>query len=260
MPSPIIPAATILMLRDAAALEVLMVQRHHEVEFAAGALVFPGGKVSRADGESDWRDRLDGAGPDSVMTAVQVAAIREAYEECGLLLARPASRRGVGAPLLHPEEAPGVFGQPLSEEPGAFSAAIRKADLVLALDALTLFSNWQTPDMQRVPKRYDTYFFLASAPPDQVAVCDGREAVNLCWIPPAEALADCAARRRRIVFPTRLNLEMLARSDSVAAAVAAAEARPRMKVEPVFFLQDGAPMLRIPAEAGYSITVEPTWQ
>jgi 8-oxo-dGTP pyrophosphatase MutT (NUDIX family) len=260
MTAPIVPASTILMLRDSHELEVLMVQRHHQIEFAAGALVFPGGKLAKEDADPAWRGLLDGAGEDAAATALQIAAIREAFEESGLLLARPASRRGVGEPLLHPDEAPALFSAAPGEAPaGAFHAAIRDAGLVLALDALTLFSNWQTPELPALPKRFDTYFFLAIAPPDQVAVCDGREAVNLCWIAPVKALADAAEGRRTIVFPTRMNLEMLGQSKSAAGAIADARARPRMKVEPEVVVQDGTRMLRIPPEAGYSVTLEPLW-
>lgn len=259
MGAPIYPAATILMLRDTAGLEVLMVQRHHQVEFAAGALVFPGGKLAKEDHDPAWEAALDGASGDAAANALRIAAIREAYEESGLLLARPAARRGIGAPLVRPEEAAALFGAPGEASAGAFQTAVREAGLVLALDALVLFSNWETPEIARLPKRYDTYFFLAAAPADQIAVCDGREAVNLCWISPSQALVDAAEKRRAIVFPTRMNLEMLAKSKNVAGAIADARARPQIKVAPEVITQDGAQMLKIPPEAGYSVTLEPLW-
>lgn len=255
----IISAATILMVRDAEALEVLMVLRHQNIAFAGGALVFPGGKVAREDADPAWRDILDGAPENPVIVGLRIAAIREAYEESGLLLARPASRRGVGEPLLHPGEAAHLFEATSGEMPaGAFQAAIRDAGLVLALDALTPFANWLTPNVPEImAKRFDTMFFLAVAPPDQVAVCDGHEAVDTIWIAPAQALEDAAQKRRLIMFPTRMNLEMLSRSDTAAAAIAATKARKWVKVEPQIFMDDDRKMLRIPAEAGYSVTVEP---
>ena len=88
---PLIPAATIMLLRDGApGLEVFMVVRHHQIDFASGALVFPGGKLDEGDKSSSIRARCDGAdGVSDAELAIQVAAIREAFEECGVLLARP---------------------------------------------------------------------------------------------------------------------------------------------------------------------------
>ncbi|MFM8354577.1 MAG: NUDIX hydrolase, partial [Gammaproteobacteria bacterium] len=86
-----IPSATILMLRDGAdGLEVFMVVRHHQIDFASGALVFPGGKADAQDFDPALIPYLDGAATDPDMRAIQVSAIREAFEECGILLARDA--------------------------------------------------------------------------------------------------------------------------------------------------------------------------
>src|SRR5882724_11469901 len=87
-----VPAATILLLRDGAeGLEVFMVKRHHQIDFVAGALVFPGGRVDKGDYEAALRDHADGGNDWSdVMRAMGVAAIREEFEESGILLARDA--------------------------------------------------------------------------------------------------------------------------------------------------------------------------
>src|SRR5947207_5797846 len=87
-----LPAATILLLRDGeAGLEVFMVKRHHQIDFVAGALVFPGGRVDKGDSEAALRDHADGGGEwTDVMRAIGAAAIREAFEESGILLARDA--------------------------------------------------------------------------------------------------------------------------------------------------------------------------
>src|SRR5579864_6713330 len=99
---PILPAATILMLRDQPAFEVLMVKRHHQIDFAAGALVFPGGKTHAGDADRRWEDRTLGWGdalPEK--RPLRIAAIREAYEEAGILLARKHD----GAPFRGDERA-----------------------------------------------------------------------------------------------------------------------------------------------------------
>src|SRR6202020_1670380 len=86
---PILPAATILMLRDEPTFEVLMVKRHHQIDFAAGALVFPGGKTHAGDHDPVWERRSVGwarSAPEK--RALRIAAIRESYEETGILLAR----------------------------------------------------------------------------------------------------------------------------------------------------------------------------
>src|ERR1700684_952579 len=95
--APIRPAATILLLRDEPAFEVLMVRRHHQIEFASGALVFPGGKTHAGDHDPDWAGKTIGwerTPPDQ--RALRIAAIREVYEEAGVLLARD----GAGIPLV----------------------------------------------------------------------------------------------------------------------------------------------------------------
>jgi 8-oxo-dGTP pyrophosphatase MutT (NUDIX family) len=219
-PVPARPASTVLLLRDGRqGLEVFMVVRHHQIDFASGALVFPGGRVEASD--------LVLAGGDA-HGAFRIAAIRETWEECGVLLAAPGTA-------------------PTAE--GAFAAMLAERGLRPDLDALAHFAHWITPDA--VPKRFDTHFFLAAAPADQDAVHDGGEAVDSVWIRPLDALAEAEAGTKKIVFPTRMNLNKLARSTSVAEAFAAARAKPVVTVQPI---QRDAPegrYLRIPVEADY---------
>lgn len=252
-----VAAATILLVRDAPALEVLMVERHHQIDFASGALVFPGGKASKGDSDPRWIDHCDGHDPDPVQCALKICAVREAFEESGVLLARPAGARGAGAPFVAGTQ---------TEEIGKLRAAIDKGEhpfldaivahgLVLALDALTPFAHWVTP--LGMPKRFDTWFYVAETPPEQLAACDGREAVDAVWIRPQDALSAAKEGRRTIIFPTRLNVEMLAASASAHGAIEAARARRIVTVEPKIVTEDGAQILTIPAEAGYSVTREP---
>jgi hypothetical protein len=135
-------------------------------------------------------------------------------------------------------------------------AAIAEAnDLELALDALIPFAHWITPEF--MPKRFDTYFFLVAAPPDQVAAHDGEESVDSIWIAPVEAVADAKSGRRPIIFPTLRNLIKLARATSVADAMARAESAPVVTVLPTVGKSERGPVIRIPAEADYDITEAP---
>jgi 8-oxo-dGTP pyrophosphatase MutT (NUDIX family) len=253
---PLAPASTILIVRDAPGLQVLMVQRHHQIDFASGALVFPGGKTAAEDSDPRWAAFCDGdAGAED--RAYRIAAIREAFEESGLLLARRAASRGPGAPFAAPGDFDTVFAErdAIAAGKASFLAAIERAGLVLALDALTFYAHWITPE--GLPKRFDTRFYIAEAPDAQEALCDGSETVDACWIAPQQALADMRAKKRTIIFPTRLNLELLGKSASAAEALAASRARKIVEVLPRITRVDGVQMLNIPAEAGYSVTTEP---
>ena len=224
------PAATILLLRDSATgLEVLMVARAREMDFAAGALVFPGGRVEPDD--------VALAPPDDPLGAFRVAAIREAWEETGILLAHP---RG-----------PAVAQTPGE---GPFLAHLRAQGVRPDHAALTPFAHWITP--AHSPKRFDTHFFLAHAPEGQEAVHDGWEAVEAIWINPAQALAEADVGRRILVFATRLNLQRLARHVTAAEAIAAAREAPIVTVTPQPMPDgSGGTLLHIPEAAGYGGSV-----
>ena len=252
-----VAAATILLVRDAPTLEVLMVQRHHQIDFVPGALVFPGGKAAAEDSDPAWEAHCDGFDGDTVQLSLKICAIREAFEESGVLLARPAAARGLGKTLANFAQTEAIARNREAIEKGqaSFLAAVETAGLVLALDALITFAHWITP--KGMPKRFDTWFYVAAAPPDQVAACDGREAVDACWIAPGDALDDAREGRRKIIFPTRLNVELLAQSATASEALAASKSRRIVTVEPVIVREDGGMVLTIPAEAGYGVTREP---
>ena len=111
-----------------------------------------------------------------------------------------------------------------------FLDVVRGLDARLDLDALAVFARWITPQVS--PKRFDTWFFAAAAPADQLAACDGRETVEAEWIAPSEALRLSAAGERNIVFPTRMNLRLLAQASGAGDAIARAKARPLRAVQP----------------------------
>lgn len=253
----IIPAATILILRDGpGGLEVLMVKRNHAIDFASGALVFPGGKLASGDDEPVLSELCHGLHllPPSGL-GFAVAAVREAFEESGLLLAY--DRRAGGA-LVGPERLGHLdrYRKLLDRGDITMRAFLAAEGLELALDRLVPFAHWVTPNV--MPKRFDTHFFAAAAPADQIARHDGSESVDSLWIGPAKALADAEDGKATIVFATRMNLKMLAESNTVTEALSAAQARKVVTVMPE--LDNDAPggaVLRIPAEAGYGITEVP---
>ena len=251
----LIPAATILLLRDGHdGLEVFMVVRHHQIDFASGALVFPGGKVDPRDSLDSVRERVDGAeGLDEREVAMRVAAIREAYEECGVLLARPeGSRKLVDAERLISLEPKRVA---LNEGAIGIGDVLSTEGLRLTLDLLTPFAHWITPKM--MPKRFDTRFYLVIAPDDHLAMHDGSESVDSVWIRPADALEEAKAGTKTIIFPTRVNVQKLGRHRSVVEALAAARASTIITVEPRVEQREEGAVLSIPAEADYDVTEEP---
>jgi 8-oxo-dGTP pyrophosphatase MutT (NUDIX family) len=254
-PVPAIPSATILLLRDGSrGLEVFMVERHHQVDFAQGALVFPGGKVDPADREPTIRERCSGAPVSDDDLALTVAAIRETFEESGILLARPLPSGGL-VPGERLREIESRHRDALNRGQTTLGEIVEAEDLTLACDLLIPFAHWITPEIS--PKRFDTHFFLVAAPPDQVALHDGRESVDSTWTTPSAALADADAGRCTIVFPTRLNLMKLARSRGVAEALKAARAAPIVTVMPRVEHTEAGAVLRIPAEAGYDVVDAP---
>jgi 8-oxo-dGTP pyrophosphatase MutT (NUDIX family) len=243
--APARPAATVLPLRDGPdGLEVFMVVRHHQIDFASGALVFPGGRVEA--GDHAIAGALPGQDP---LHPFRVAAIREAFEECGLLLALDR-RDGVALPSARAEAITAAHREAANAGTLGFAALLEAEGLVPDIGALARFAHWITP--ADLPKRFDTHFFLAPAPSGHTGTHDGREAVDSLWIRPATALAEAEAGRRTLVFATRLNLQRLAGFASTAAAFAAAATAPVVTVQPeALRTPDGGVQMRIPVEAGY---------
>lgn len=252
-PSTPLPAATIMLLREQAEeLQVFMVVRHHQIDFASGALVFPGGKVDDQDFDEALLPHLKGVHDDRDMRAIQVSAIREAYEECGILLAYEGdSSELIGAERLstldHCRAELNDGSLPLLE-------FVQRENLTLACDLLVHFAHWITPPM--MPKRFDTHFYLAVAPDDQLAVHDGYESVDSVWISPSEAMADAEAGKRTVIFPTLRNIEKLGISKSVEEAMNAAGNDTIVPVLPWTEQRDDGTYLCIPTEAGYLISEE----
>jgi 8-oxo-dGTP pyrophosphatase MutT (NUDIX family) len=235
-----IPAATLVLMRERRDRppEVLVMERTGRMAFAAGALVFPGGRIDAADHEA-------AAGFDVPDAAARIAAIRETIEETGL------------APGLIPPPDPAA-AERLRTQIGAgrpLPALLAELGLALDLDALTPFARW-CPNF-RETRRFDALFFLAEAPPDAPEpVAAEAEAVRAFWASAADILAEVEAGHAHVIFPTRRNLERLARFGSIAEARADAARHKVTKITPWIAEVDGAPHVCIPEGIGYPVTSE----
>ena len=243
-----VPASTVLLIRDGATgLEVFMVERHHQIDFATGALVFPGGRVDDADGDPMVPHR--GGSRDAAMRAIEVATIRESFEECGILLARRAGEENLIEGTALPSLAP--YRKSLEQGETTIATFCANEGLELAIDQLVRFAHWITPDM--MPKRFDTHFYLAPAPDDHVGVHDGHESVDSVWTTPGDAMQAARTGKRTIIFPTLMNLEKLGAFANVQDALAVTRDTDVVTVLPVTERREDGDYLCIPAEAGYSV-------
>src|SRR5207342_1419108 len=145
--------------------------------------------------------------------------VREAFEECGVLLARKRGQRTLiaAADLLGIEQ---KWRAKLAKDEASIVDLVEAEDLELATDLMTPFAHWITPTF--APKRFDTWFFLAEAPEDQIALHDGSESVDSVWIKAQDAIDEAAAGKRTLVHATLKNLELLVEEGTVGGAIAAA--------------------------------------
>ncbi len=233
-PPPVVPrpAATVALLRDGPEhLEVFLQRRVDDMAFAPGMTVFPGGRMDRADisvpparwhgpGPDRWSQRL--GCPVEQAGGLVVAAIRETFEESGVLLAGP-----------RPDEVltdPGTLRRcraALANGNG-MDAVLADAGLVLRTDLLAPWAEWITPEGE--PRRYDTWFFLAALPDGQQPDGATGEVAEAGWWPLRTALAQWRVGRLKLMPPTWVTLEQLAELPDVAAALSAAHHR---KIEPI---------------------------
>ena len=137
----------------------------------------------------------------------------------------------------------------------SFLKVVNDLDAKLDLNSLTVFARWITPPL--TPKRFDTWFYIAEAPEDQLAACDGRETVDAEWIEPSEVLRLADAGERKVIFPTRMNVQLLAEASSAADCVARAQARTLVTVLPEIRDTPNGKVLALPPNAGYGVVEEP---
>src|SRR5471032_2968069 len=213
------PATTVLLLRPSktgdagSALEFFMVVRHHQIDSFSGALVFPGGKLEESDGDPRLRARCGGSDKISAdELKFRVAGVREAFEECGVLLARKRGQRS----------------------------------LIAAADLKAIEQKWRA----KLTKDEASIIDLVEAE-DQVALHDGSESVDSVWITPEAAMAEAKAGKRTLVHATTKNLELLAEGKTAVGALAHASERKIVTVQPWVETREGKRFLHIPEGAGY---------
>jgi 8-oxo-dGTP pyrophosphatase MutT (NUDIX family) len=242
---PAIPAATVVLMRREVQgpPSLLLMTRGHDMVFAAGAAVFPGGRVDEADRQLAQDRDLAPSALDIDEAAARIAAIRETIEEVGVLA-------GVIGPTSQPLA---VRMREALAEGAYFGELLRDAGLTLDLRALTPFARWMPPP--RAEKRsYDTRFYLAAAPEGAKASADGGESLHTHWLSAAEALALSDAGTLRVIFPTRCNLDRLATYQTLEEAVADSGRYPIETITPWVEARDGVDHLCIPEGLGYPIT------
>ncbi|MDT9598158.1 NUDIX domain-containing protein [Sphingosinicella rhizophila] len=240
-PEPI-PAATLVLMRPSASgpPDLLVIERAANMAFAAGALAFPGGRIDPDDHASA---ALHGAG--LADAAARVAAIRETIEETGIAV-------GIRQ-QPDPDQAASLRNGLAAGE--AFSRLLDQHRLSLDLEALVPFARW-CPNF-RETRRFDTHFYIAEAPAGAPLVsADETEAARAFWSSAAAVLMEIEAGEARAIFPTRRNLERLARFASIDDARADAALHPVQKITPWVEERDGRHWVCIPEEAGYPVTAE----
>jgi 8-oxo-dGTP pyrophosphatase MutT (NUDIX family) len=254
------PAATVVLLRDRAVggFEILLMQRHHQSKFAAGDFVFPGGKLEADDNPDDavrFCRGLDLAGAartlgleDAPATALGywIGAIRETFEEAGVLLATTDD----GGPVRLPASRLAAYRQATQRDNRAFWTLVRDEKLRLATDRLVYFAHWITPE--GLPLRFDTRFFAAIMPDAQDAVGDDHEMISLRWLSPREALDAHARGELSLRNPTVRNLMLFVDAASAADALARVRGREVTTVRPkVVFDAQGNRKVFNPWDPGY---------
>lgn len=245
---PVTPrdSATVILLRDEdAGFSVFMVRRHAKSGFMAGAYVFPGGTLDEEDGAPSLLTRVVGRAPDEAARvlaehdgaralALHVAALRETFEEAGILLAD-----GVTKELEAARER-------LTRGEVTFEALVSELDVRLRADALTPLARWVTPEVE--PRRYDARFFLARAPREQRAAHDQVEVTAGEWLRPADALERGLRGDIQLPPPTMRTLECLRAFPTAADAIRDAASRPPPLVCPVFRKAGASWALTLPGD------------
>lgn len=246
-PTPI-PSATVLLIRDGLnGLEVFMVVRHHRIDFASGALVFPGGKVTDEDQDPNL-ERFSTHQNLAEMPMV-FAAIRETFEESGFLLAKEKNGEEISKERLQ-QLAP--YRKMLADGEISLLEFLEKEHLVTDTASLVHFAHWITPEF--IPKRFDTHFYLIKVPEGQTGEHDGTESVDSVWIAPDQALEDYQKGERTIVFPTRMNILKLSRFKSVKDAIQETIASSVKTILPWVEDREEGQFLCISKDAGYTQT------
>ena len=252
--APTRPASTVVLLRAAPQLEVFLVRRHDSLAFMSGAHVFPGGRVDAGDDRPQAERFCDGVEaaatriadlPAGTAIAHHVAAVRELFEEAGILLARRVNTivdlDGDAKERWH------QYRQQVATGAMALPEIAEREQVRLALDELAYFAHWVTPEIET--RRFDTRFFAAAVPPNQHAAHDEGETTHGEWLRPADAIARC--RRDEIALPpptwtTLRQLEVFGTVEDVMAWARARRVPPR--VQPGFMQEGSKRIVLLPGD------------
>lgn len=248
-------SATVVLLRDApAGLEVFLVKRHGLSDVLGGAYVFPGGKLDDIDAQLNEHhldlasDSLHGALgepdlPEAMARGLFVAALRESFEECGVLMASNVSAQVTAQAMA------------LMQQGMAFNQILAELSLRLNTSALLPWSRWITPKMASVSsKRFDTRFFVAALPDAQIARHDDHEATESVWLTPRIALQQYWDRSIELAPPQIMSLAHLSRHSSVSSVLNEAKSRLPPLICPEPFDREGERVLCYPGDERHSVT------
>lgn len=253
--TPVRDASTVVLLRDApTGLEVFLMKRSGLSDVLGGAYVFPGGKLDAADAMDDLPNRLDQT-PQALHTALNepalahhsaaalyVAALREAFEESGVLFAE-----GVNLEVT-------AKAADLLKSGQNFPEVLAALGLRLQTQHVQPWSRWITPKLASVStKRFDTRFFIAAVPTNQTAVHDNFETTESIWLAPRAALEEYWNGGISLAPPQIMSLAHLSHHRTVASALAEARSKPPAIIEPEPFDYDGIRTITYPGDPEHSV-------
>ena len=260
--TPPVPSATVIVVRDAPqGLEVLLVRRHGNSAVLGGVHVFPGGKLDAADravdpvaldrSAADCALGLNEPGLDAeTALGLHVAALRETFEECGLLLGLPL---GQSLGQVHRTDL-ALRVRELTAAGTGFAAALHQLGCAVSTASVLPWSRWITPRVPSVTnKRFDTRFFVAAAPHGQLAEHCAFEATEAVWMAPRLGLERYWAGEIDLAPPQIMSLCQLSHCRTAAAVMDAARSRPPALIEPEPFDEDGVRVICYPGDPAHSI-------
>jgi len=260
-------AATVILLRDRTdgSYEVFLMRRGRNQAFMGGAYVFPGGRLDGTDADPELAVCLGGLCasdakrllqetdlPETTALGLFLAAIRETFEEAGVLLARNVD--GSVVDLSAPDAADrfAAYRLELHENRMTLLDLARREGFLYAPDLLTPYSHWITPEIE--PRRFDTRFFLARLPEGQIPAHDRMELTESRWLTPAFALAEHAAGRIVLMPPTLKTIEELLSFFNTTQLFAAARSRLIRTILPDAFRTENGFGIRLPTDSEYALT------